>query len=331
MAQLQQQSFKDAVASAELITITAGGNDLMALLYQSIATEYNKLAIAANAPVTADEVLTIMSSATDGRRLTVMSVALGLLTKDSEIYLLDDEVFADAVANYVSTLGQVLNAIKTLNADATVIVATQYNPYVEFKGAAIDAIFSKIDLSPICAGMEAGVTALNAAIKNNAAAGGYLVADVKAAFDEQSGDLYVADPDALEFDFHPNAAGHSVLADVFAEAVSSAPVPVAVSAASSDIYRGNVSGGGDFEKSEIVTLVATPAQENVQFCYWLDNSVELPEEPTEAQLKKAIVSYNSTYTFMAEKDINLTAVFAYKTYVHLTRMAYEKRTDYMLE
>ncbi len=330
LAQLQEQSYKNAVAGADLITVTAGGNDLMALLYQAIATEYNKLAVAANAPITPDEVLTIMSDPSDGRRLTVMSVALGLLTEGSDIYLLDDEAFADAVTAYVSTLNLVLSTIKTLNADATVVVATQYNPYVEFDGAAIDAIWSKIDLTPICDGMEEGVTALNTAIKSNAATGGYLVADVKAAFDEQNADLYVADPVALNLDFHPNATGHSVLADVFA-AAAVPPVPVAVSAASSSDSRGSVSGDGEFTKSDQVTLTATPAHENTRFCYWLDNSVELPEAPTEAQLKEAIVSYDSTYTFTAEEDVSLTAVFGYQSYLHLTRMAYETKDEYFAD
>ncbi len=221
LVQLQEQSVKDAVAGADLITITAGGNDLMAVLYQAIATEYNKLDVAANAPITADEVITIMSDSSDGRRLSVMSVALGLLKKDSGIYLLDNETFTGAVANYVSTLNQVLSEIKSLNADVTVIVATQYNPYVEFNGVSYAAL---IDLTPIYSGMEEGVTALNKAIKNNAAAGGYIVADVKAAFDSQSGDLYVADPTTLNFDFHPNAAGHAVLAGVMEAAVPPAKV-----------------------------------------------------------------------------------------------------------
>ncbi len=219
LVQLQQQSYKDAVAGADLITITAGGNDLMALLYQAIATEYNKLTVAANAPITADEVLTIMSDSSDGRRLTVMSVALGLLTEGSEIYLLDDEAFADAIADYVSTLNLVLSAIKTLNADATVIVATQYNPYAEFNGASFNNSLFQIDLTPICDGMEEGVTALNTAIKSNAATGGYIVADVKATFDKQSGDLYVADPITLNFDFHPNAAGHAVIASTMEQSI----------------------------------------------------------------------------------------------------------------
>ncbi len=212
LAQLQEQSVKDAVAGADLITITAGGNDLMALLYQAIAAEYNKLPIAANAPITADEVITIISDSADTRRLTVMSTALGLLKEDADIYLLDDEAFTDAIADYISTLNQVLSAIKALNEDAAIIVTTQYNPYIEFNGASFDAFLAQVDLTPIYGGMEEGVTALNTAIKGNASSGGYTVADVKAAFDAQSDDLYVADPAALNFDFHPNAAGHAIIA-----------------------------------------------------------------------------------------------------------------------
>ncbi len=219
LAQLQQTSYRDAVAGADLITITVGGNDLMALLYQAIAAEYNKLPFAADSPIAAADVLTIMSDSADGRRLTVMSIAMGLLTKDSDIYLLDDEAFIDAIVDYISTLNLVLSTIKNLNEDATVMVATQYNPYAEFNGASFNASLVQIDLTPICDGMEAGVTVLNAAIQDNAATGGYIVADVKAMFDKQSGDLSVADPTALNFDFHPNAAGHAVIASTMEQSI----------------------------------------------------------------------------------------------------------------
>lgn len=330
LAQLQQQSFKDAVAGADLITVTAGGNDLMAVLYQAIADQYNATQSDTANHISASDITTIMADSSDGRRMSILNYAMGLLNPNSDIYLINNQAFDDAVADFISTLILVLNAIKALNADTTVIVATQYNPYVEYNGASFE-FFMPIDLTPIYSGMEEGVTELNAAIKSNSATGGYLVADVKAAFDEQGGDLYVADPDTLEFDFHPNAAGHSVLADIFAEAMPSAPVPVAVSAVPSASQLGSVIGGGNFVMDDQVTLTAIPAEKNIQFYYWLDNSAELSSEPTEAQLKEAIVSYESTYTFTAEKDINLTAVFGYKPYVYLTRLAYETKDEYFAD
>ncbi len=183
--------------------------------------------------------------------------------------------------------------------------------------------------------MEAGVTALNTAIQNNAETGKYIVADVKKAFDEHTGgqDLYNADVASMDIDFHPNAAGHEILADTFAAAIPSAPAPapISISVKASSDYHGSVFGGGGFMKGDQVTLVAYPKHENIRFAYWLDNSVVLPAEPTEAQVKEAIVSYDSTYTFTAQKDISLTAVFAYKPYVYLTRMGYETRVYYTVE
>ncbi len=80
---------------------------------------------------------------------------------------------------------------------------------------------------------------------------------------------------------------------------------------------GSVTGTGEYEEGSSVTLTATPA-EDAKFMYWLNTSVELSDSPTEEELKAAIVSYDATYTFEAENNISLKAVFASDIQINIT-------------
>ncbi len=208
----------EQVKNADIVTITCGGNDLMALLYQKIAEIWN-----AENP---EE--TIETSAVLGKLekidLGLMSSVLKLLDKEDEAYIVNSAEFSSTLNTYITNLNAVTEYIKSVNPKAKIFVATQYNPYAEFKEKSISFIVS-FDLNSIYSGMEEGVTKLNDAIISNSAAGDYTVVDVKSAFDavmaEEGADLYNADPNTKSFnvDFHPNAAGHKVIADAFTEAI----------------------------------------------------------------------------------------------------------------
>ncbi len=73
-------------------------------------------------------------------------------------------------------------------------------------------------------------------------------------------------------------------------------------------YYGTVTGSGSYEEGDTVTLTATP-EEYMEFVYWLDATVQLGDEPTEEELRAAIVSYDAEYTFTATEDVSLEAVF----------------------
>jgi len=212
--------------AAELVTITCGGNDLMALLYRKIAELWN--ARNPDNPIAASEVIGKLENKDTG----LMMIALELLKRNNEAYLIADPDFQTELNNYIANLNRVTTHIHSVNPDADIIVATQYNPYVEFQGASINMAFISIDLDPIYSGMEDGVTRLNTAIRNNASTGGYYVAEVKAAFDAYtgSGDLYNANPsaNAMNVDFHPAAAGHQVLAQTFRAVIDTLPPKVEV-------------------------------------------------------------------------------------------------------
>ncbi len=76
-----------------------------------------------------------------------------------------------------------------------------------------------------------------------------------------------------------------------------------------DNFWGTVSGAGEYEEGGSVTLTAAPV-EDTKFEYWLDTSVPLSDNPTEEELKAAIVSYDATYTFTASENVSLKAVFS---------------------
>jgi len=213
---------EDEILAADVITITCGGNDLMALLYSKMADTWN--AQNPNSPIEAADVVGIMKDPSDQKRLSLMMIALNVLDSNNPAYMLDDPDFSAAISGYIDTLCSIAEEIFLVNPDTEVIAATQYNPYLAFKDA---KYMGFISLDPLYSGMETGAEMLNTMIKLTAESAGYTVADVKAACDAYTGadSLYNASAAALEVDFHPSAAGHAVIAETFAEAIAALPAP----------------------------------------------------------------------------------------------------------
>ena len=220
------------IAAADAITITIGGNDLLALLYAKAAA-YN--------------------TGNKNLELTLLTSAPALLDKNSPDYLINSPEFTATLSLYQETLTAVTTALRQANPDVKIIVATQYNPYMECKGVTLQGV----SLEPLYAGVEDGVNRLNAAIIAGAKTGGYRVADVKTTFDaaySAGNDLSNVNPDmaALDLDFHPTAAGHAVLAQTFRGALT-API---------DFSNGN------YTRAEVVTAlwraVGSPVQKNAK-------------------------------------------------------------------
>ena len=220
------------IAAADVITITIGGNDLMALLYAKAAA-YN--------------------TTNETPELALLACSQTLLDKNCPDYLVNSPEFTTALSHYQETLTGVTTTLKQINPDVKIIVATQYNPYMECNGVTLQGV----SLTPLYAGVEDGVNRLNTAILANAKTGGYRVANVKTAFDDAhsaGSDLSNANPDmtALALDFHPTAAGHAVLAQAFRTALT-API---------DFSNGN------YTRAEVITAlwrtVGSPAQKNAK-------------------------------------------------------------------
>lgn len=207
--QIRYGEMDEWIADAELITITCGGNDMMGLLYARMAEEHN----AANrvVQITPEEAGQILA----GTHPTIaqkgfLFYALKALNSFSE-----SELFTAGLAAYTESLTAVMQYINEKNPNATVILNTQYNPYKAFE----DHPF----YSAVYTEMNAGAIALNEAITANADVLGYTAADVYTAFIQSEENLCTADgsdPKAPNFDFHPNAAGHALIAEVVEDTLS---------------------------------------------------------------------------------------------------------------
>lgn len=202
LASLEMGSEKyAAIQSADLITITIGGNDMMMSFYGFIAGKYNE----AYSPATdleAADVKAIFSS--PAAYATEFQYLLNLLIYNDYSGELETSAdFQNEVAAYVANIYAIADTIHNINSDAVIVVANQYNPY-QWLPEAYQNIVGLFD---------AGVSYYNTELPGS----GYTVADVYSAF-AASADTALTNVDVSalipSLDFHPNAAGHEVIADV---------------------------------------------------------------------------------------------------------------------
>ena len=185
-----------AVQEADVITITVGGNDLMDALYEYLAD--------ASGSMTADQIREGLESG----KIDLLTL-LGLM-QQLEYFPTSSQASA-ALATLLTNLSRALAQIKALNPDVTCIIANQYNPYGHIEGEAAEGIVSTF---------ETGVTRLNATISSVAQAQGVTVVDVHEAFaassDNPCNARFTGIDNNFNLDFHPNALGHGLIADEFA-------------------------------------------------------------------------------------------------------------------
>lgn len=206
LAKLSDPAVAADVASADVITITIGGNDLMGALYLYLANQYNK---------------------TNGTALSAADIQNALMGKHETIEQTIILIFASSVlsdfpqsAEASSALRQLgtnltasIAAIKNANPDVTLIVANQYNPY-SYAAKNVNPLFADA-VNTIVEAFETGITALNATIATMSLQLGYDVADVSSAFKFAEENPCNASFASLPInpDFHPNAYGHSLIAN----------------------------------------------------------------------------------------------------------------------
>ncbi len=198
-------TYMAAISQADVITITIGGNDLMAAFYSFIA----EAAQAAGYPVTAETVQSILADPTSN---AAMAIALFNLmnTNDYSAQLAASTTITDACTTCVSNINTIAAAIKAVNADAVILVANQYNPYQWIGYDNISNLFAT------------GVSAFNYTALATLGSDDYTVVDVCAAFAGSTDTLTNAVVNlasySLNLDFHPNASGHTVIAETMATA-----------------------------------------------------------------------------------------------------------------
>lgn len=207
LSQMADPAVMADLAKASLITITCGGNDLMGVLYKQIADVYNASVpeTMASMKVKPEDITTIMADPADPRGQMLLLAAMTVLGGNAEKGItpfVQSEDMKNAITAYLQSLAQVVTVIKKLNPEVRIIASTQYNPYSSFEG--VYALMNNA--------MNMGAMALSKYISDYAPVLGYQVADVYGAFAASDENLMNASMEPLNLDFHPNAAGHAVIA-----------------------------------------------------------------------------------------------------------------------
>ncbi len=212
LTQLQGGTLDSAISEAELVTITCGGNDLMNPLYERIANAYN--AANEDSPITAEDVTVILA----GQHETLSKTALLTYALSAVEGFSDSDEFAASLADFETNMNSIIEYLFDKNYYLSIAIATQYNPYVAFKGVNLFGI----DANLIYDEIDEGANKLNNTIMSICSnIGNYRLryADVNYSFSSASdpASLCNAGMNGLDInlDFHPTAAGHAVIADEF--------------------------------------------------------------------------------------------------------------------
>lgn len=191
------EEYEFAIGATDFVVITIGGNDLMNTLYKFVVDKYNADPDNGGKTLTVEELKAALTGELD--IMLLLSIASYIPQfKDSPEELV-------AIAQFKNNLGQIISSINSINPDAAVIVANQYNPYRKIDNAMVFDIVKTF---------EDGVLKMNYAISG--ISGNFEVLDVYSAFKDAAAPCTNAVFGGMggenNLDFHPNALGHSLIA-----------------------------------------------------------------------------------------------------------------------
>ena len=214
LEKLSDPTVMQTLAKADIITITIGGNDLMGSLYEYLANVYNQ-----------DKKPSVLFTATDMQNAIVVKKEWDkLLFALEKIVGFDGSEEATASINdFIVNFNSVIQKIQAENPEAIIVVTNQYNPY---QYAAEQSTMEEAEI--LMEAFENGVEALNDAIVNLSSQTGFAVADVYSVFRDAEENPCNASFSSLfniELDFHPNAYGHSLIAQVVEKTLADLSVP----------------------------------------------------------------------------------------------------------
>jgi lysophospholipase L1-like esterase len=197
--QLNSGDLDDVIKKASIVTLTIGGNDMMEVLYQKTADAYGGGA-------TANDIREKLSDDPGSDFKLLMALGSALLNVDQSTE------FKTALSNFITNLNTITTYIKGKNPDAKIYVATQYDPYEHFSSALYSTFTQYIGKC---------LATMRDEVVNNATTGQYTAVDVYTAFKGNTATYcYAAESPSLQFDFHPNEAGHAAIAQCFIDAVT---------------------------------------------------------------------------------------------------------------
>lgn len=171
----------EALGKADVISVSIGANNLLHTLSSLLLSLFSGFAPTASEPATQVDA--------------------------EDLFAAVDE----ALASFEQELPEILELIGEQAPNARVLFQTVYNPYRSFSHFPLRLNGTKTylsDLSNQC------VVRLNERIRDGALQYGYTVCDVYDAFEQSADQLVNASLSKMNFDPHPNAAGHAVIAEV---------------------------------------------------------------------------------------------------------------------
>lgn len=220
--QIKGGALDSNIKQASMITLTIGGNDMMAPLYESIAAKYNK--DYPSSPIKASDITSIFSNSKDPRYGDVLGAAsyvISQLDQDTDAQL--TAYMQPTVTALSSNLDSIASYIHTINPDATFVVETQYYPYYWLNGSILGILINN-GFGTEAAAFPRAIPMLNNEIAANTTGSDgtvrYVVADSYAAFAQAYNKTpntrltcaYYKSTDDSSLDFHPNVAGHALIA-----------------------------------------------------------------------------------------------------------------------
>ncbi|MCD7823972.1 MAG: GDSL-type esterase/lipase family protein [Oscillospiraceae bacterium] len=182
------------LAMVDVVTITIGGNDLMQAFYEYLIGVCNTTY---GTSYTADDIKTWFTDGTSYQ--TQISTVMAFLQTDAGITGATTAV-SEAATTALANIQSIITKILTVNPDAVILLANQYNPYTSL--AALS------DYASISTMFDTAVTAFNALLAQVGAMGdNVVVVDVYSAGVATNVNILT-----MNFDFHPNASGHEAIA-----------------------------------------------------------------------------------------------------------------------
>ena len=207
----------EALETADVVTLTIGGNDFMNALYEYMAEAYN----AANGTsFTAEQ----FKQALEGKNEELeQAAALAFVTQNISGFAFGAD--GTLLTQFETALSGIALGIRGYT-EAPVVVATQYNPY-RFAADELkpfeQVMPDQVDAAQAIAdAFDTMLALMNAKIKALEAQEGFFTADVFSAFDEAQQNPCNASFLSSNLDFHPNAYGHTLMAQTVGEVVQSA-------------------------------------------------------------------------------------------------------------
>lgn len=185
-----------AIAGADVITISVGGNDLLNALYMYLADQYSTIL---GVPVTPELIATALAA--EDPDPDMVEALLPLIEQFAT-----SQQAADALASFSQNLTGIIGAVKTANPDATILVLNQYNPF---------SFINNPDVAPVNTAFETAANALNGIISAGAGSSTYTVVDVYGVLSDAQNNPFNASFASLtdfNLDIHPNAYGHQLIA-----------------------------------------------------------------------------------------------------------------------